>query len=280
MVFIPEAKPFVKWVGGKGGLLTQLTPLFPDSFGTYFEPFVGGGAVLFGIQPSRAVVNDINPMLVELYVNVRDNVGVLSERLKELEVEYLSASYEGKSEMYYRSRVRFNDPRTVGVERSALFVFINKTCFNGLFRMNRDGKFNAAWGKHVAPTIFDETVLKADSTVLQSVQILKGSFVDAVSSAVAGDFVYFDPPYHPVSGTANFVKYVKERFGESEQELLRDLVDQLTAKGVNVVVSNSDTVFVRNLYKNYKMKVISAGRNVNSDVSKRGKVNELVIVNF
>lgn len=275
-----QPKPFLKWVGGKGRLLDQLLPLFPKTFEAYYEPFFGGGAVFYALAPVTGQINDINKSLIAAYVNIRDNVSEVIAELQKLEQIYLSLDAEVRQEMFYEIRSEYNQEESRTVRKTALLIFLNKTCFNGLYRENRKGKFNVPFGRYANPTICDEDSLQAASKVLKYVKITSGSFVDAVSNAKEGDFVYFDPPYYPLNPTSSFTSYSVDDFSEEDQRKLKLVFDDLTKRGVKVALSNSDTPFIRDLYKDYRQEFVLAGRAINSVGSKRGKVSEIVVLNY
>jgi len=275
-----KTKPFLKWVGGKGRLLDQLLPLFPKTFEAYYEPFFGGGAVFFELAPVTGQINDINKALMSAYINVRDNVYELVASLKEIESEYLSLDEEDRQAYYYERREEYNNEQFNTIRKTTLLIFLNKTCFNGLYRENRKGNFNVPFGRYANPTICDEDNLRATSKVLKYVVVSTGSFEDAVAKAQAGDFVYFDPPYFPLNPTSSFTSYSIDDFLEDDQRKLKAIFDKLTKKGVKVALSNSDTPFIRELYKNYRQEKVMAGRAINSAGSKRGKISELVVMNY
>ncbi len=275
-----KAKPFLKWVGGKGQLLTQLEKFFPKKYGSYFEPFIGGGAVFFSISPRKSHLNDINQTLIQSYLNVRNNVEQLIVSLKKIENEFLSKNEEERKEFYYSIREKYNSLLSEDFEKSIYFLFLNKTSFNGIYRENSKGGFNVPMGKYKNPKIVDEDNLKAVSKMLANSNISSGSYIDAVKDAVAGDFVYFDPPYHPLSETSSFTSYSKDSFSKEDQIILRDLFIELDKKGVFVMLSNSSAPFIKEIYSGYSQIPVSASRMINSKADKRGKINEVVIVNY
>lgn len=275
-----KPKPFLKWVGGKGRLLDQLLPMFPKTFEAYYEPFFGGGAVFFTLAPVSGQINDINKALMSAYSNVKNNVQQVINALKELEDEYLSLSMDDKQVFFYERRSEYNQESSSTIRKTALLIFLNKTCFNGLYRENRKGEFNVPFGKYTNPTICDKQTLLATSKALQYVVISSGSFVDAVTNAKEGDFVYFDPPYYPLNPTSSFTSYSVDDFTPDDQQKLKAVVDDLTKRGVKVVLSNSDTPFIRELYKDYRQEFVMAGRAINAVGSKRGKVSEIVVMNY
>lgn len=276
------ARPFLKWAGGKGQLLREIRKYVPREFGTYFEPFVGAGAVLFDLQPPRAVINDANEELINCYRVVKSNAEELIR---------LAAEHERNDSKDYFNRLRELDRGKPGLRaltpeaRAARVLYLNKTCFNGLFRVNRSGQFNAPYGKRdKRPQIVNPEVVRAVSRYLNEarVKIRSGDFTGAVGDARAGDFIYFDPPYHPVSDSASFTGYAAGGFGEGEQKALKRLCDELSERGCHVLLSNSATDFIRELYgdeNRYAVAEVQARRNINSVGTRRGKVGELLIFN-
>ena len=274
-----EYIPFIKWVGGKRGLLEQILPLFPKDFNNYFEPFVGGGAVFFELfsrgilEGKKVVLSDINKELINTYLVVRDNPNELIKKLKEYETNH-------SKEFYYQIREldrKEEFENLSNVERATRFIYLNKTCFNGLYRVNKKGYFNTPIGSYKNPNIADvETVLNA-SEALANVTILHQSFEEVLNYAKKGDFVYFDPPYYPLNATSNFTSYDSNCFLEKEQIKLYKVFDKLVQEGVKVVESNSDTEFIKELYKNYDIQIVNANRFINSKSSGRGKISEVLI---
>jgi DNA adenine methylase len=263
-----EARPFLKWAGGKGQLLEQLRPLFPAEQRTYHEPFLGGGAVFFDRRPRRAVLTDVNEELIECYVAVRDDVEAVIRALE---------SHRYDEGHYYE--VRSSVPRSI-VERAARTIFLNRVGYNGLYRVNRSGQFNVPFGRYVNPTICDGDNLRACSRALAGVVLEVRSFERVVYEARPGDFVYFDPPYVPLSDTADFTSYAPGGFGWEEHVQLGDVFRRLAAKGVSVVLSNSDLPPVRSLYEGFHVETVRASRHINSKGQRRGKVNELVVTSY
>lgn len=269
-------KPFLKWAGGKRQLLYEIRRLCPLSFNTYFEPFIGAGAVFLSLQPKRAVINDLNFDLMNVYQVIKDNLDLLIDDLPK---------HENDKEYYYQIRNLDRDPRyqnMSSVERASRIIFLNKTCFNGLFRVNSKGYFNVPFGYYKNPKIIEEMLLRAVHEYLNTAQInlLNTDFEHAVHEAKKGDFVYFDPPYDPVSETAAFTSYIPGGFNKTEQERLKSVIDNLTAKGCKVLLSNSGTEFIRRLYQGYQIKTVSANRAINSVASKRGHVDEVLVMNY
>lgn len=293
---IYPAKPFVKWVGGKTQLLSDIKKTLPDDFSqqgaiTYVEPFVGGGAVLFWILQEypnieKAVINDINEELICTYKVVRDKVDALISELGSFQKEYCSFNDSMRKEYYIYQRKRFNEDENSDVETAALFIFLNRTCFNGLYRVNSKGKFNVPHGKYANPRICDEETLRADSSILQKVEILCGDFADTACYAGTDTLYYLDPPYRPLSETSSFTSYSKNGFDDAEQIRLRDFCEQLSFNKSLFVASNSDPRnidgndnFFDKLYKSFSIRRVSASRMVNSRAEGRGQISELIISN-
>lgn len=270
-----KLKPFIKWVGGKRQLLDQLRPYFPINFKNYYEPFIGGGAVLFGLQPKIAFINDINPELINTYQVIKNNPQELITTLSFF--DYSKTFYEG-IRLWDRD-VDFLDKYSE-VERAARFIYINKCGFNGLWRVNKKGQCNVPFGRHINPDYIQETTINECSKYLQNVFIMEGDFMNALKTAEKDDFVYCDPPYYPVSETANFTEYTQERFNTENQIRLKKLMDSLTQQGVKIMVSNSFTPFAIELFKDYNQYVLSARRSINSVSNKRGATSELLVTNY
>lgn len=262
------AKPFLKWAGGKTSLLPEILPRLPKKIRTYYEPFVGGGAVFFALAVEnrfkRSVLGDANEELIETYLAVRDDLGGLLPRLKAHAVKH-------SEDYFYKVRA------SRGSYGPARFIYLNRTCFNGLYRVNRKGEFNVPFGKYANPTICDEENLRACTVALSDVELLAMDFDSSTTGASRGDAVYFDPPYVPASDTANFTAYVKGGFGPETQERLHGVAERLAKRGAHVLLSNSDTPFVRKLYKGWKIERVEAPRRINSKGEKRGNVGELLI---
>lgn len=293
-----KAKPFVKWVGGKGQLIEQLEALLPADFAerestTYIEPFVGGGAMLFYMLQTypnikEAVINDINPDLTTCYRVVRDHPSELIESLSAIQSEYHAlATEEARKDFFLTQRDRFNTKSLDEIDNATLFVFLNRTCFNGLYRVNKAGKFNVPFGKYVAPTICDAATIHADSRLLQKVDIMTGDFEQTFVKIKGQTFFYFDPPYRPLSHTSNFNDYAKEDFNDNAQIRLKNFCDRLDKMGVNFMLSNSDCLakdktdrFFDDLFIDYQINRVWASRNVNAVASKRGKLTEIVVGNY
>jgi DNA adenine methylase len=272
--YVENASPFLKWAGGKGRLLKQYDPYFPprNEIGHYYEPFIGGAAVFFYLQPQVVTLSDINRKLVDVYRIVQQNVEGLIRLLK-----------EHKNEKEYFYRVRSLDPADLSPqEQAARLIFLNKTCYNGLYRENQGGRFNVPFGRYKNPRICDEQRLRTASAVLQGVNLLEAEFDQAVSNAMPGDFIYLDPPYAPISATSNFTSYNRYNFLDADQHRLADTVHDLTARGCNVMLSNSSAPLVYELYgdRGYHLIKVKSRRNINSKADRRGLVTELLILNY
>lgn len=264
--------PFLKWAGGKGRLLDQILPMLPETWGTYYEPFIGGGALFFNMRPDRAVISDVNERLIDAYVAIRDELPALVELLDH------HASRHSK-DYYYRARERFNRGRKVSsLERAALMIYLNKTCFNGLYRENSRGEFNVPMGSYVNPSVYRLNNLSAVSQQLQDTDIRVASFEHVLENAKPGDLVYFDPPYVPVSATSSFTSYVGAGFDLAMQQRLAEIFTELAHRGCHVFLSNSDSDVVRELYHGWRMETIRAGRGINARADRRGAVNELLVI--
>jgi DNA adenine methylase len=279
-LLIKEAlvQPFLKWVGGKRQLLGEIRPLIPKGYKRYFEPFLGGGAVFFSLQPKTGFVNDLNTELINCYQVIRNNPNELLVTLNQ---------HQNTSDHFYRIRELDRNPGLeflTPIERAARLIYLNKTCFNGLFRVNSQGQFNVPFGAYKSPVYADPAVIYAVSNYLQTSTIVFTSldFADATAEAKHNDFVYFDPPYDPVSDTSSFTGYNLHGFGRDEQERLKGTCDVLTGRGVKVLISNSDTPFIRTLFSEdgYIIREVKARRNINSVGTGRGEISELLISNY
>jgi len=272
------AGPFVKWAGGKQGLLEQFKPFFPRQFNGYIEPFVGSGAVFFYVarrfNPSRVILMDSNQELISTYQAIQTNASEVTARLERLKRTHSKHQYLSVRDQTVEQLTK--------VERAARFIYLNKTCFNGLYRVNSRGQFNVPMGRYVHPKIFDAEVLQAVSAALKGVALKAESYERCLEYAQTGDFIYFDPPYHPLSRTANFTSYTKDSFGESDQERLAEVFVKLHKRKCFVMLSNSDTPFIEKLYENQRFELVrvKARRAINSDASKRGAITELVVINY
>lgn len=275
-----EVPSFVKWAGGKKQLLTQFKPLFPKKINRYVEPFVGGGSILFYVlknySPKKVFILDINEELINTYEVIRDDVENLIKELKKLK------KFHNK-ETYYK--IRSEDPKLLSkLTRASRFIYLNRTCFNGLYRVNSKGEFNVPIGSYKNPLICPEEDLREISLLMKNVEIIHGGFESCVKFANKGSFVYFDPPYYPLKKGASFTTYSKNNFLEKEQEQLKNIFSRLDKKGCKVMLSNSDSPFIKNLYKEYlkegSITIVRATRMINCNAEKRGKINELVVRNW
>lgn len=293
-----KAKPFLKWAGGKTQLLPTLDSFLPNNFKqeneiTYIEPFVGGGAMLFYMLQKyrnikRAIINDINPHLVKTYKVVRDTPYLLIDYLYELQSKYRAlGNYDSQKEFYLDIRSKFNTEALSDIEEAAYMIFLNRTCFNGLYRENSKGAFNVPFGRYTNPTICDESVLLSDSELLQRVEILNGDFSQTQAYIAGYTFFYFDPPYRPLDATSSFNSYVKEAFDDNEQRRLHDYFATLSLEGCLCMLSNSDgrgrnedDTFFDDLYKDFIIERVYAKRHINANPTKRGALTELLIRNY
>ena len=271
-------QPFLKWAGGKRQLVPEIRKYIPHKFKLYFEPFVGAGAVLFDLQPQAALINDANEELVNCYrVIKKDPEGLIAH----------ARQHRNTKEYFYRLRSLDREPgfkSLSALERASRIIFLNKTCYNGLFRVNSQGQFNVPFGKYANPVIVDEIVIRAVSRFFSEarVEVSNEDFEVALSGAGRGDFVYLDPPYDPLSDTSSFTGYNLNSFGRSEQQRLQSVCDDLTRRGCKVLLSNSATEFIRDLYSDtskYTIVEVEANRNINSVGTSRGKISELLIFN-
>ena len=267
------ASPIIKWVGGKTKLLPELLARMPDGFGRYYEPFIGGAALFFRVAPERAVLNDFNADLIGLYTAVKRDVASVIKRLEHHRTAHSEAHY-------YDTRTRWNDRELAWTssERAATFIYLNKTCFNGLWRVNRSGAFNVPIGRYVDPPICVPDALRAAQAILARAELRHGDYRAAVADAARGDFLYFDPPYDPLTPTASFTSYTTDAFGPDQQRELAETARMLVGKGCRVMLSNSDTPFVRSLYKGFKIDRVKCSRAINSNAAKRGDVDEVIVV--
>lgn len=275
---ITAAKPFIKWVGGKTQLLPELRKRMLEHIGTYVEPFVGGGALFFDVQPADAKLNDVNPRLINLYVSVRSHKEELIDSLNSYESEYNTlSSIDAKKDFYYQNRTEFNArgfETDLTIDDAARFIFLNKTNFNGLYRENADGNYNATFGWKESIRLFDEANLCSCSTALQNTSITNGDFEDACKGLSADDFVYFDPPYY-----STFAGYQAGGFSVEDHIRLHNLFQRLTESGVHCMLSNSNTDFIKNLYARYNIDVVPVKRNINRNGNARHG-EEVIITNY
>lgn len=271
------AAPVVKWAGGKRQILDQIMKYVPEDFSTYYEPFLGGGAVLFELQPQQAVVNDICAELMLVYEVVKENVEELIAALRQ---------HKNEKDYYYRIRGLDRDrqqyQRLTAVQRAARMIYLNKTCFNGLFRVNKAGQFNVPFGNYKKPNIVNEDTLRAVSSYFRQAEIKFScqDFAAVLNEVEKEDFVYLDPPYDPLSETASFTNYDKGGFGREEQIRLKEACDQLHKKGIRFLLSNAATEFILDLYHDYRIEIIQAKRAINSRADRRGEVDEVLVMNF
>jgi len=296
-----EAAPFVKWAGGKSQILSEIRANYPKELGKklikYAEPFVGGGAVLFdvlnGFDLDEIYISDINQELINTYICIKDNLNNLINLLLKEEKEYISANDKTREHIYYNKREHFNylkekrNDENDNLELAALFIFLNKTCFNGLYRVNSSGAFNVPAGSYKNPKICNEDRLFAVSEKLKKVNIICGDYKLSKSFIDEKTFVYFDPPYRPLSQTSNFNSYAQTIFDDTSQKELAEFINEICNKGAYIAISNSDPKntdpndnFFDKLYEKYKISRINAARMINSAGNKRGKISELLIVNY
>lgn len=293
-----SVKPFLKWAGGKGQLLHEIQKYYPfnGQINKYAEPFVGGGAVLFDVLSKYDLesiyINDINTELINSYIIVRDNIDDLIKKLYILQDEFISLDADNRK-MYYNNKrelfnsLKINGNENIDIEKAALMIFLNKTCFNGLFRVNKKGLFNVPMGAYKNPLICDEKNLRAVSKKLQKVIINCGDYKESANFIDKNTFVYFDPPYRPITDTASFTAYTENVFNDKEQVELSRFVDTMHKKGAKIVISNSDPKntntkddFFDNIYSAHNIKRVEANRMINSHAQARGKIKELLISNF
>jgi len=275
----PLAQPFLKWAGGKRQLLSIIRDYYPRSYNHYYEPFVGAGAVFLSLQSKKATINDLNRELINCYRVIKTDPEALYVLCQERKKRNNKEHFYSLRDLDRTDTFQELPP----VERAARIIYLNKTCFNGLFRVNSQGQFNVPYGDYSNPTIIDHAVLLAVSTYLNEnqVTILEGDYAHAVAGARKGSFVYFDPPYHPLSDTSSFTGYSMDGFGESEQIRLKQLCDDLHKKGCQILLSNSSAPLIRELYTDprYEIVEVQATRAINSVGAKRGKISELLIYN-
>ena len=291
-----QARPFIKWVGGKTQLLEEVRRALPADIAfhrglTYVEPFVGGGAVLFWILQQypnieHAVINDINQELICTYRVIKTDVEALISELSTLQREYLTLGADSRKEYFLDKRAQFNTKSTAPATTAALFIFLNRTCFNGLYRVNAKGLFNVPHGRYANPRICDADNLRAVSRLLQKVDILCGDFADTGRYAGPDTLYYFDPPYKPITETSSFTSYAKDGFSDTEQIRLRDFCNQISEAGAMFIASNSDPKaqrpeenFFDTIYSRYSIKRVSATRMINSNPDGRGSISEIMISN-
>ncbi|MBQ7912414.1 MAG: DNA adenine methylase [Clostridia bacterium] len=292
-----ELKPFLKWVGGKGQLVNELEKFLPVDgekvLTKYAEPMVGGGALLFSILSKydfeELYISDINAELINAYTVVRDKIDLLVEKLTEMQAVFLPMNENGRKYFYYNARDKFNAlqlSQKTAVDKATLFIFLNKTCFNGLYRVNKKGQFNVPMGAYKNPTICDEKNLRNISNALKNIEIVCGDYTRSESFIDNNTFVYIDPPYRPISETSAFTSYNSDSFDDNEQIRLSQYIERIDKVGAKVVLSNSDPknvtpddMFFDDLYKSFKIHRVEATRAINSKAEKRGKISELIICN-
>lgn len=293
-----KAKPFIKWVGGKTQLIEQLDALLPADFDnwndvTYIEPFVGGGAMLFYMLQQypnirHTIINDVNPDLTTCYQTVKNNPEELIESLMNIQNAYNALqTEEARKDFFLSVRDRYNEKNLDAIENTTKFFFLNRTCFNGLYRTNKKGLFNVPFGKYTNPQICDPTTIRKDSELLQGVEILTGDFETTFPHALGNTLFYFDPPYRPLSDTSSFNDYTKEVFNDNEQIRLKEFCDRIHEAGFHFMLSNSDCKgknendnFFDTLYEAYKIERVWASRSINSNPNKRGKLTEILVHNY
>ena len=269
-----ETYPIVKWIGGKRQLMFELLKNMPQNYNRYFEPFIGGGALFFELQPDNAYISDMNEELINLYQVVRDNV---DELITDLQKHDISKEYF----MEIRNIDRTEDYENWSdVQKASRFIYLNRTCFNGMYRVNSKGEFNVPFGHYKNPRIIDENNLLNCSNLLQRTEIKHADFSEILTKVQKGDFVYFDPPYVPLSETSSFTSYTKGGFDIDMQFKLRDVCDELDSMGVKFLLSNSDTKLVNELYESYNIKKVFASRQINANADGRGKITEVLVRNY
>ncbi len=269
-----ECRPYLKWVGGKSQLKAELICRLPMRFNRYFDPFVGGGALLFTLQPQQAFISDINHDLINTYQVVKDHIDELIHDLKQ---------HIYDKDYYLKVRNIDRKPefsKWNNVQKASRFIYLNKSCFNGLYRVNSKGHFNVPFGRYTNPTLVDEINLRACSKALQNCQIGLHSFLAIEDMLSKDDFVYFDPPYVPLSATSNFTSYTQDGFGDDMQVALKNLCDRITDRGVNFMLSNSSAQLIFDLYADYKIELVYATRAINSKGDRRGKIPEVIVRNY
>lgn len=279
-----QVPTFVKWAGGKTRLLQQFEQYLPDKIDRYFEPFVGSGAVFLYIKKTRkptfCMISDNNQDLMNLYGIVRDNV----EELLEILTEYKKKHMKRPKEFYYEQRKQFNSDKlnreSKTLEKSALLIYLNKTCFNGLYRVNSEGKFNVPFGKYKNPGIVQQDRLEEASDLLQDVEIKTMHFKNIIKYTEQEDFIYFDPPYQPLSKTSSFTSYTSDAFSEKDQKELYNYFKKLDKKGCRIMLSNSYSPLIKELYRHYNLNVVMASRAINCKGEGRGKIKELLITDY
>ena len=290
-----SAKPFIKWVGGKSQLLDEIREKYPSKIEKYCEPFVGGGAVLFDIlnkfQPKEVLINDINKELINTYVQIKNNCYEMIDGLSAIQRIYKSHTQEENKDFFYEKRSRYNEIKINGnkaenLEKAVLFIFLNKTCFNGLYRVNSKGAFNVPFNNAKNPLLCDEENLFTCSKLLQNVEMTAGDYKECKNFIDNKTFVYIDPPYRPITKTSAFTSYSENGFSDKDQVELGNFLTEISNKGAEVLASNSDPKntdkndnFFDNLYSHFEIERVSASRMINSNAKKRGEINEILISN-
>ena len=290
------AHPFVKWAGGKTQLLPEIRKHYPHRIKKYCEPFVGGGAVLFDVlqkcHPEEVLINDVNEELINTYLQIKNNCEFLTQQLLEIQKKYKNQTLEENKIFFYEKRLRYNKLKVnenddKNLEKAALFIFLNKTCFNGLYRVNKKGEFNVPFNNAKNPLICDEENLRECSELLQNVQMKVGDYSNCKNFIDLETFVYLDPPYRPLTQTSAFTSYSENQFSDKDQVELGNFITDISAKGAKILASNSDPKntnkednFFDDLYSNFEIERISASRMINSNAKKRGAISELLISNI
>lgn len=273
-------RPIVKWAGGKRQLLPSIRPLLPPADWTrasYFEPFIGGAALLLALTPDNGAINDVNQELINVYQMIKQQPDRLIEELRK---------HRNDEDYYYEIRAWDRNPEAYAsmspIKRAARLIYLNRTCYNGLYRVNAGGQFNVPFGKYKRPNIVREAAIRNMSSYLNhaNIRMMDGDFADAVQEARAGDFVYFDPPYDTLTPTAAFTSYAKGGFGRPEQQRLANVFKELSDRGVYVMLSNHATDYIQELYKGYRIQTVKARRSINSKGDGRGVINEVIIMNY
>ena len=297
---IEKVRPFVKWAGGKGSLIPQLNNFYPYELKNgiierYIEPFVGGGAVLIDIlqkyNVQEAYAFDINIDLINSYNVIKNNVEELIVNLKIMETEYIQLEQEERKNYFYNKREEYNnytlEKNEQNIQRAAQFIYLNRTCFNGLYRVNKDGKFNVPMGSHKNPTICDEENLRRLSKLIQNVQFQYGDYRKSMEYVNENTFVYFDPPYRPLNVTSGFTSYTKEDFNDDNQKELATFYRQLNERNAKLMLSNSnpkntnkEDTFFDNIYQGFNIDEIYASRMINANSNGRGKISEILVTNY
>ena len=270
--------PFLKWVGGKRQLMPSIVANLPENIKDYIyvEPFIGGGALFFNLQPKNAIINDFNEELINVYLVIKNN---LEELIKDLK------KHKNEAEYYYSIRSLDRNgklSKLTAVQRASRIIFLNKTCFNGLYRVNSSGEFNTLFGRYINPNIVNEPTLKAVNKYLNNnnIDIKSGDYSTILKKANKKSFVYLDPPYHPISESSNFTGYIQGGWNKIDQINLKISCDELNKKGVKFLLSNSSTAFIKDLYKDYKITIVNANRAINSNGADRGEIKEFLIRNY